>query len=221
MNNIVVGLANAKPAPDGSKPKSDSQPRCEWGASTIDYAQYHDNEWGVPTGDDVEVFERLCLEGFQAGLSWLTVLRKRSRFREVFEGFNPETVAQYTSDDIERLLGDPGIIRHRGKIEATINNAKLVAEMRANGESIAGLIWAHERSQRTTPTSFADVPSQTDESKALSKTLRRRGFKFVGPTTVYAAMQAIGVANDHLDQCWVQASREDLLDDFVRPKFIR
>jgi len=226
MANIVVGLNDAKPAPSVGLaqhlcPSTDNHPRCAWGASTLDYASYHDNEWAVPTDNDVQVLERLCLEGFQAGLSWLTILRKRDRFREVFHGFDPDTVAGFTESDVELLVGDPGIIRHRGKIEATINNARLVVEMQHRGESLAGLIWSYEEPDSTTPESLRDVASQTSQSQKLSKDLRKRGFRFVGPTTAYAAMQAIGVVDDHLGQCWVRSARESDRSNFVRPNLIR
>jgi DNA-3-methyladenine glycosylase I len=170
--------------------------RCAWGDSAPDYRPYHDEEWGRPVTDDIRLFEKLCLEGFQSGLSWLTILRKREAFRSAFAGFDFEQVARFTERDVERLLGDAGIIRHRGKIEATINNAARAVEMVEADGSIAAFVWAYE--PRTTR---AGRDSETAESRALAKELKRRGWRFVGPTTVYAFMQAMGLVNDHLEGC--------------------
>jgi DNA-3-methyladenine glycosylase I len=183
---------------------ADGQARCGWAGSTPDYADYHDREWGQPVLDEVRLFEKLCLEGFQAGLSWLTILRKRPAFREAFAGFRPEVVAGFTEDDVQRLLADAGIVRHRQKIEATIANARALVELWDDGGTLAGLIWHHEPVEQPRR-SFADVPATTPESTALSKALKRRGFRFVGPTTCYAAMQAMGVVNDHLVECHAHA----------------
>lgn len=183
--------------------------RCPWAVSTDEYVAYHDDEWGVPTTDERALFEKLCLEGFQAGLSWITILRKRESFREAFDGFDAAIVAGYGSNDVERLLANPGIIRHRGKIEATINNAVRMLELWEAGETLAGLIWSHEPIEQRAPRSLADVPAATPESTALSKELKQRGFRFVGPTTAYAGMQAMGIVNDHLTGC---ASRPRCLD---------
>lgn len=183
--------------------------RCPWGASTPDYVAYHDNEWGEPTTDERTLFEKLCLEGFQAGLSWITILRKREAFREAFEGFDAAIVAGFGSGDVERLLANAGIVRHRGKIEATINNATRMLELWDAGETLAGLIWSHEPIAQPAPRSLADVPATTRESTALSRQLKKRGFRFVGPTTAYAGMQAMGVVNDHLVGC---VSRRKCLD---------
>jgi DNA-3-methyladenine glycosylase I len=159
--------------------------------------------------DDRGIYERLVLEGFQSGLSWLTILRKRDNFRAAFEAFDIEAVARFDERDVERLLGDAGIIRHRGKIEAAVRNAKAAAEMHAAGESLAALVWSHAPSgRRRAPRSLGDLPAITPESTALSKELKRRGFRFVGPTTAYAAMQACGVVNDHLAGCWARAEVE-------------
>jgi DNA-3-methyladenine glycosylase I len=170
--------------------------RCAWGDSAPDYRPYHDEEWGRPVTDDVRLFEKLCLEGFQSGLSWLTILRKREAFRAAFAGFDFHRVAGFGEDDVERLLGDAGIIRHRGKIEATINNAGRAVEMVAAEGSIAAFVWAYEPG-----TTRAGMESETAESRALAKELKRRGWRFVGPTTVYAFMQAMGLVNDHLEGC--------------------
>ncbi len=183
--------------------------RCPWGVSTPDYIAYHDDEWGEPTTDQRTLFEKLCLEGFQSGLSWLTILRKREAFREAFDDFDAPAVAAYTSDDIERLLGNAAIIRHRGKIEATINNARRMLELWESGETLAGITWSHEPADHRTPRSLADVPATTSESTALSKELKKLGFRFVGPTTAYAGMQAMGIVNDHLEGC---VSRRKCLD---------
>jgi DNA-3-methyladenine glycosylase I len=166
------------------------------------YEAYHDNEWGNPVRDERGLYERFCLEGFQSGLAWITVLRKREHFREVFADFDPEVVAKYGERDVERLLQDAGIIRHRGKIEATIANAKATLALRETGTPLHELVWSFAPAPRAKPLAkLADLPAQTDESVALSKALRKAGFKFVGPTTVYAAMQACGLVDDHLAGC--------------------
>ncbi len=175
--------------------------RCAWVGEDVEYRRYHDEEWGRPLHGDRALFEKLSLEGFQAGLSWITILRKRSRFREVFERFDPDTVSNFGSDDIERLMTDAGIIRNRAKIIATIGNAQLVSQM-VPGE-LDDFLWsfAPERPQPR-PQSFADVPATTPESAAMSKALRKRGFRFVGPTTMYALMQSAGMVDDHVAGCW-------------------
>jgi DNA-3-methyladenine glycosylase I len=179
----------------------DGLARCGWGASTSEYRAYHDDEWGRPVADDDRIFEKLCLEGFQAGLSWLTILRKRDAFRRGFASFDPRAVATFGEAEVERLVGDPGIVRHRAKIRAAVTNAKATLALAERGVSLAALVWRHrpdgERARRRT----SDVPSSTPESAALSAALRRQGFAFVGPTTVYAAMQSLGVVNDHLVAC--------------------
>jgi DNA-3-methyladenine glycosylase I len=190
---------------------SDGRPRCSWGASTPDYERYHDEEWGRPVRDDRGLYERMVLEGFQSGLSWLTILRKRANFRAAFANFEIETVADFGERDVARLLDDAGIVRHRGKIEAAIANAKAARAMHEAGESLAELVWSHAPSgRRRAPRSLEDLPALTPESTALSKELKRRGFRFVGPTTAYATMQACGVVNDHLAGCWVRAEVEAL-----------
>ncbi len=179
----------------------DGLARCAWGASTPEYRVYHDDEWGRPVGDDGRVYEKLCLEGFQAGLSWLTILRKRDAFRRAFASFDPAVVATFGDAEVERLVGDPGIVRHRAKILAAITNAKATVALRDRGVSLAALVWRHRPAVERVPAGASDIPPSTPESAALSKTLRREGFAFVGPTTVYAAMQSLGVVNDHLVAC--------------------
>ena len=183
---------------------SDEPFRCFGGSDPL-YADYHDREWGRPVTDERSLLERICLEGFQSGLSWLTILRKRDGFRAAFANFDPETLAGFTDADVERLLGDAAIVRHRGKIEATIANGRATAAMHADGETLRELLWRHRPEQRDPVSDIYELPAQTPESKALSKELKRRGFRFVGPTTAYAAMQACGVVNDHLAQCHVRA----------------
>ena len=182
--------------------------RCPWGLEPPEYRRYHDEEWGRPVTDDRRIFEKLCLEGFQSGLSWLTILRKRERFRQAFAGFDPATVAAFGPGDVARLLGDAGIVRHRGKIEATIANGRATLEVQAAEGSLAALVWRYEPAPRPSPARLEELPSSTAESTALSKELRRRGFRFVGPTTVYAAMQALGLVDDHLADCHVRPAVE-------------
>lgn len=188
---------------------SDGRMRCWWAVGDRDYEVYHDTEWGFPQGNDIRLFEKVCLEGFQAGLSWLTILRKRDNFRAAFAGFDPERVARYGEDDVVRLLANPGIIRHRAKIEATINNAGRAVEMQREFGTLAAYFWSWEPTPSPAPT---QIPAVTEVSTALSKDLKHRGWKFVGPTTMYAFMQAMGLVNDHLAGCWVrdvvEATRE-------------
>jgi DNA-3-methyladenine glycosylase I len=181
--------------------------RC-WQTADEGYTRYHDEEWGRPVRDERGIYERLCLEGFQSGLSWLTILRKRPAFREAFAGFDPDRVAAFGETDVERLLGDAGIVRHRGKIEAAIANARATVALRETGEPLHELFWSHEPAATPAVQSLADLPATTAESVALAKGLRSAGFRFVGPTTVYAAMQACGVVNDHIADCWVRADVE-------------
>ena len=179
----------------------DGRARCAWAGSAPEYVRYHDEEWGVPLHGDRALFEKMSLEGFQAGLSWITILRKRPRFREVFEGFEPEAVARFDDDDVDRLLQDAGIIRNRAKIEATISNARLVTQM-AEGE-LDALMWSFApEGPWPRPASMADLRATTPESDALSKALRTRGFRFVGSTTMYALMQSTGMVDDHIVGCW-------------------
>jgi DNA-3-methyladenine glycosylase I len=181
----------------------DGVARCWWADSAPEYRAYHDTEWGFPVADDVRLFEKLSLEGFQAGLSWLTILRKREAFRRAFAGFDYQRVAGFDGSDVARLLDDAGIVRHRGKIEAVINNARQAVELVAAEGSLAHYIWSYEPAGRVGSLDRAGLAelSLTDESKALAKDLKRRGWRFVGPTTVYAFMQAMGLVNDHLDGC--------------------
>jgi DNA-3-methyladenine glycosylase I len=180
--------------------------RCPWGASTPDYREYHDAEWGMPVVGDAALFEKVCLEGFQAGLSWLTILRKRAHFRRAFRDFDIESVARFNSRSVTRLLRDPSIVRHRGKIESTINNARCALDLRDEYDSLAAYFWQFEPRRRTCP---QPVPPQTPESAALSRDLKRRGWSFVGPTTMYAFMQAMGLVNDHLAGCAARRRCED------------
>jgi DNA-3-methyladenine glycosylase I len=176
--------------------------RCRWGASTPDYALYHDTEWGRAVVDDTRLYEKLCLEGFQSGLSWLTILRKRENFRRAFKGFDARRVARFGARDVDRLLGDASIVRNRGKIEAAIANARAIVAVEERHGSLAALCWSFEPRRRKAPRTFADLPAKTAESQALSKELLRLGFRFVGPTTVYAFMQAAGLADDHVVSCF-------------------
>lgn len=179
----------------------DGRARCAWVGDDVEYRRYHDEEWGTPLHGDRRLFEKMSLEGFQAGLSWITILRKRPRFREVFAGFDPAVVAAYGDGDVERLMGDAGIIRNRAKILATIGNARIVRDMPA-GE-LDQLMWSFAPPPgRPRPTALAEVPAVTPESTALSKELRRRGFRFVGATTMYALMQSTGMVDDHVEGCW-------------------
>jgi DNA-3-methyladenine glycosylase I len=179
--------------------------RCGWCGTDPEYVRYHDTEWGRRVTDDIVVFEKICLEGFQSGLSWITILRKREAFRRAFKEFDPAAVARFGEREIKRLLADPSIVRHRGKIEATINNARVTLAMQNEQESLSNLIWsfAPTRKQRA-PKKPADLHASTPESIALSKELRHRGFKFVGPTTMHAAMQSLGLVNDHLSGCHIR-----------------
>ncbi len=184
----------------------DGRARCAWCGTDPLYVAYHDDEWGRPVHDDQRLFEKLCLEGFQAGLAWITILRKRPAFREAFAGFAIDTVADFSDADVERMLGDAGIVRHRGKITAAIGNARRAQELIAEVGSLDAHVWSFAPERRPRPTSFAEVPALTTESTALSKDLKRRGWRFVGPTTVYAFMQSMGIVDDHVAGCWVPAS---------------
>ncbi|MGH3117901.1 MAG: DNA-3-methyladenine glycosylase I [Gaiellales bacterium] len=205
------------PVQQGVVDSGDGLRRCPWGLDPPEYRRYHDEEWGRPVLDDVRIFEMLCLEGFQSGLSWLTILRKREGFRRAFAGFELASVAAFGAGDVERLLADPGIVRHRGKIEAAIANARAALEVQSVVGSLAALIWRHELAPKPPARTLAELPASTPESAALSRELRRDGFRFVGPTTVYAAMQALGVVNDHLDGCHLQAAIEEGRAAFTRP----
>lgn len=194
--------AGVPPAPRPSLVTGeDGLARCAWSASDAEYRRYHDEEWGRPLRDDRALFEKLCLEGFQAGLSWITILKRRPAFREAFHGFEVERVANMTDADVELLLGNERIIRHRGKIQAAIGNARVTRDL---GESLAGLMWsfAPAADSRVRPRSFDEIPAVTAESTALSAELRRSGYRFVGPTTMYALMQSAGMVDDHVEGCW-------------------
>jgi DNA-3-methyladenine glycosylase I len=189
--------------------------RC-WTSKDPAYNAYHDQEWGRPVTDERGVLERLCLEGFQSGLSWLTILRKRDNFRKAFAGFDPERVARFGERDVQRLLQDAGIVRHRGKIEAAIANARGTLTLREAGTPLEDVFWRHRPRMRKPVASIYDLPATTPESDALSKELKRAGFRFVGPTTVYASMQACGVVNDHIARCFVRAEAQRDIDVAMR-----
>ncbi|MDX6512441.1 MAG: DNA-3-methyladenine glycosylase [Gaiellaceae bacterium] len=184
------------------------EPRRCWSSADPLYTAYHDEEWGRPVRDERGLYERLSLEGFQSGLSWLTILRKREGFHEAFAEFDPEAVARVDAAAVERLLGNAAIVRHRGKIEATIANARATLALRKEGMPLDQLVWKHRPASRPAPRSPSDWLASTPESAALSKRLKSAGFRFVGPTTVYAAMQACGLVNDHLVDCHVRESVE-------------
>jgi DNA-3-methyladenine glycosylase I len=179
---------------------ADERVRCWWGASAPEYVQYHDEEWGRPLHGDDALYERLCLEAFQSGLSWLTILRKRPAFRAAFDGFMIERVAEFSERDVERLMGDAAIVRNRAKIEASINNARVAADLDIGLDE---LLWSFAPTEpRARPVTMSDLPAITTESTAMAKDLKRRGFKFFGPTTAYALMQATGMVDDHVRDCW-------------------
>jgi DNA-3-methyladenine glycosylase I len=187
--------------------------RCPWCGDDPLYVAYHDTEWGFPVADDRRLFEKMCLEGFQAGLAWITILRKRDAFRDAFAGFDFERVARFGARDVQRLLGNPGIVRHRGKIESTINNAKRARELAGECGSLAAHFWRFEPSARKPLAGMSTSP----ESIALAKDLKRRGWSFVGPTTVYAFMQAMGLVNDHVHGCATRAAVRAARMRFARP----
>ncbi len=212
MTDDTSGVAHG---PDGIA-------RCWWQDGQEDYAAYHDEEWGRPVDDDRRLFEKVCLEGFQAGLSWLTILRKRENFRKAFANFEFEQVARFTETDVDRLLTDAGIVRHRGKIESTINNAKRAIELREEFGSLAAYFWSfepgpEERPRRITKEALLAIP-KTPTSTLISKDLKKRGWSFVGPTTIYAFMQAMGMVNDHLEGCAFRTIVEEERKAFVRPQ---
>jgi DNA-3-methyladenine glycosylase I len=197
----------------------DGVARCWWADSAPEYRAYHDTEWGFPVSEDRRLFEKLSLEGFQAGLSWLTILRKREAFRRAFAGFDFDRVALFDDGDVSRLLDDAGIVRHRGKIEAVINNAQRAVELSRSEDSLAAYIWRFEpegRADGLDRAGLAELP-WTADSKALAKDLKSRGWRFVGPTTVYAFMQAMGLVNDHLDGCDAKAPVDSAREAFTRP----
>ncbi|MEX0795642.1 MAG: DNA-3-methyladenine glycosylase I [Acidimicrobiia bacterium] len=197
-------MFEAIPGPDGI-------PRCGWCLGNDDYVEYHDSEWGMPVADDRRLFEKLCLEGFQSGLSWLTILRKRETFRRAFSGFEIAAVASYGAADVERLLRDPSIVRHRGKIEACVNNARQTLELIDTEGTLASFVWRYE------PAPGDPHRTTTPEAIALARELKRRGFKFVGPTTAYAFMQSMGLANDHVVGCAFRSVSESARASFARP----
>lgn len=184
----------------------DGRLRCPWALSSVEYVAYHDNEWGRPVHGDIGLYERLTLEAFQSGLSWLTILRKREGFRRAFAGFDPAVVAEFAEADVERLLADPDIVRNRAKITAAVTNARAVVALRErDGDgALDQLVWSHRPEPRPVPRGLADLPATTTESTALAKDLKRHGFVFVGPTTAYATMQAAGLVDDHLADCFAR-----------------
>jgi len=199
----------------------DGRPRCFWHGNLPDYLHYHDHEWGLPVADDRRLFEKLCLEGFQSGLSWLTILRKRDNFRAAFDGFDFERVARFGEADVARLLADAGIVRHAGKIRSTVNNARRAIALAEEHGSLARYFWAHEPQSHERP-AVVDLATlkanpKTETSARLSKDLKRRGWTFVGPTTIYAFMQAMGLVNDHIEGCICRPQVEAARARFRRP----
>ena len=204
-------------APAGIVVGEDGLARCWWADSTPEYRAYHDTEWGFPVADDRRLFEKLCLEGFQAGLSWLTILRKREAFREVFANFEVAEVARFGDDKFAELMDDVRIVRNRAKIEATINNAQRVIELVEHEGSLAHFLWSYEGERPIKAPTRADLPVTTPESKALAKEFKRRGWRFLGPTTVYAFMEAMGLVNDHIDGCHCRPAVDAARAEFKRP----
>ncbi|MGE0425602.1 MAG: DNA-3-methyladenine glycosylase I [Reyranellaceae bacterium] len=192
----------------------DGKPRCRWSAAAPEFLAYHDTEWGFPVGDDRRLFEKLCLEGFQSGLSWRTILAKRENFRAAFHDFDVERIARFGARDVERLLKDAGIVRHRGKIESVINNARRARELMRQEGSLAAFVWGFEPQTQSAP----QTVSTSAESVALSKALKKQGWSFVGPTTVYAFMQAMGLVNDHAEGCVIRARAERARRAFKSPR---
>ena len=213
-------MVGESPLPDGVVRDEDGVRRCWWAGAAPEYRAYHDTEWGRPVGDDVRLFEKLSLEGFQAGLSWLTILRKREAFREAFAGFDFERVARFDERDVVRLLADASIVRHRGKIEAVLGNARRAVELVQTEGSLAAYVWRFEPPPRTEALDRAGLRAlpHTPASAALARDLRSRGWRFVGPTTVYAFMQAMGLVNDHLDGCDAGVASARARERFVRPR---
>ena len=193
----------------------DGELRCRWSGGAPEFLDYHDNEWGYPVADDQHLFEKICLESFQSGLSWRTILAKRDNFRTAFDHFDFDKVAQFTEQDVERLLADKGIVRHRGKIEAVINNAKRAQELVKQEGSLAAFFWRYE--PKAENLAEPQTASTSDESVALSKALKKMGWKFVGPTTVYAFLQAMGLINDHAEGCVCRSKAEQARKHFKRP----
>ena len=207
---------------DGLTAGTDGQTRCFWCGADPLYTAYHDDEWGRPVADDIRLYEKLCLEGFQSGLSWLTILKKRENFRRAFAGFDFEKVARFGDAEIACLLADPGIVRHRGKIESTINNARRALELRDEAGSLAAFIWRYEPEPENRPQKLDKATlftlGKTAESTALSKDLKKRGWSFVGPTTAYAFMQSVGLVNDHIAGCHCRDHVEADRAAFIRPR---
>ncbi|MGH2916691.1 MAG: DNA-3-methyladenine glycosylase I [Solirubrobacteraceae bacterium] len=208
-----------EPEPDGIARGDDGVARCWWAASAPEYRAYHDTEWGFPVSDDTRLFEKLCLEGFQAGLSWLTILRKRDAFRRAFHGFDPAVVARFGETQVTALLNDAAIVRHRGKIEAVISNAGRTVELVDAEGSLASYVWRFEPPRRERALTYPQLRdlAVTAESSALAKDLKARGWRFVGPTTVYAFMQAMGLVNDHVAGCDAHAAVAAARHRFARP----
>lgn len=198
---------------------SDGVARCPWAGGDAQYVRYHDEEWGVPTADDRRLFEKLCLEGFQAGLSWLTILRKRENFRRAFHDFEMHRVARMTESDVEELLRNAGIVRHRGKIEATIQNAACALELVEAHGSLARYLWSFvpDSPSRESRHRMSDIPTQSQVSERMSRELRSAGWTFLGPTTAYAFMQSVGMVNDHLEGCHRREPVQALQQSFRRP----
>ena len=217
LTNVVNRRLTERPVAAGLIVGEDGRARCAWHGGLADYRDYHDREWGRPVADDIRLFEKICLEGFQSGLSWLTILRKRDNFRRAFAGFDFEKVARFTDQDVERLLADAGIVRHRGKIVSTINNARRAIALVEEAGSLAAFFWRHEPAQKPHASAAVPAVSATPESIALSKDLKKRGWTFVGPTTVYAFMQAMGLVNDHITGCYCRAEVDRERANFKRP----
>ncbi|GAA6143685.1 DNA-3-methyladenine glycosylase I [Hydrogenophaga sp. 5NK40-0174] len=201
-------MSRTVPGPDG-------KPRCRWCGDVAEFFPYHDNEWGFPVDDDIRLFEKICLEGFQSGLSWRTILAKRENFRKAFKGFDFRKVARFTEADVERLLADAGIVRHRGKIEAVINNAQRACELVKSEGSLAAFFWRYEPAPDTLEA--PQTVSTSEASTRLSKDLKKMGWKFVGPTTVFAFMQAMGLVNDHVEDCVTREKVRKARKAFKRP----
>jgi len=203
MTESPPGGAPAAAPERGALPGPDGRLRCPWGLSAPEYLAYHDEEWGRPVRGDTAIFERLCLEGFQSGLSWLTILRKRENFRAAFAGFEPVAVAAFGDQDVARLMADAGIVRNRAKINAVLTNARAVLTL---PDSLTDLVWKYASDSAPAPRTLDDLPASTPASKALSAELRKRGFTFTGPVTAYATMQACGIVNDHLAACFCRSA---------------
>jgi DNA-3-methyladenine glycosylase I len=203
MTESPPGSAPAAAPERGALPGPDGRLRCPWGLSAPEYLAYHDEEWGRPVRGDTAIFERLCLEGFQSGLSWLTILRKRENFRAAFAGFEPAAVAAFGDQDVARLMADAGIVRNRAKINAVLTNARAVLAL---PDSLTDLVWKYASDSAPAPRTLDDLPASTPASKALSAELRKRGFTFTGPVTAYATMQACGIVNDHLAACFCRSA---------------